>query len=889
MAQTANEVIEFKDLSKGLNTFEGDTGVPEGYYVDAQNMALPSKSPETVGGLTKLNTTAAPDSRTVLWFEPFATATTGTHSDVAHSDVSHSDGAHSDAAHADAAHGDVAHSDVAHTDTHSDSHSDAAHSDIAHTDVAHSDGPHSDSHSDVAHGDASNKSHTDTPHSDDHSDVAHSDGPHSDVAHSDVAHSDTHTDTHSDVAHTDSHSDSAHSDTAHSDVAHSDVAHADVAHADSIANAHLIVALDRGAGTDGDGSGIWEYDPNADTWSHLWTYCFTTAGETARYRFSPPYFSSIPFRSRLFWTFSGNNDIRQDIPAATNTKLTDEQVGATSDNPLKHDGLYVSPLGAAAYSFDVASSITGVAPNDQRVLSAEAFEPAMVVHAGAGGTVTYLSTGGNRKDGLRGVQLHNAGVATAWRLTYGTNRDFTTGLLGAPNFGNTDWFVIWFKPAATANHQFDFIFGDNPLANYFHHSTAVMALTAGHWYEYRARRSQFVVGAGAPNFNNISNFYIQNLLAVTQDVVFDAAYWEYNNSPTARGAAIEMYNQQCVLGDIFDAKTSVKYSNVGSPDYFDPAIGVARFDGGRLTLGEQDRVTALWTYFDELIVGKNSSAWTFSGTGANVSISALPLTIGIASQRGIVETPWSLHYYYDGNVFGARLTSRGLVSTNITSLLSTIDVSKTHRTASLRNDPTHTVRWSFRTTASSDNKNDLGLLYDYQLDAWLSKYTPRINHYTQWVNYTAKQREILVSMYDGNIYRADVGTDFAGTPIASYVTLPWTQPPQRTASGKSESGVMTQRIMPYLSNVVQWMDVTAYLKGTADVIVEARFADEPHEFNNATFTSFGTIQATPDGDKGYVYLGKTSRWIQLRFRATALSFQLTMPVLLGYNVTARRV
>lgn len=857
MAQNANEVIEFKDLSKGMNTFEGDTGVPEGYYVDAQNMALPSKSPETVGGLTKLNTTAAPDSRTIQWFEPFATPTTGTHSDVAHSDTAHSDVVHSDVAHSDVAHGDVAHSDT---------HSDVAHSD-SHTDS------HSDSHSDVVHSDGNGKTHSDVPHSDTHSDS------HSDVAHSDIAHSDSHSD---------GHSDSAHSDTAHTDIAHSDTAHSDVAHSDSIANASFIVALDRGADTDGDGSGIWEYNPNTDTWNHLWTYCFTTAGETARYRVNPPYFSSIPYRSRLFWTFSGNNDTRQDVPAATNTLLTDEQVSATADNPLKHDGRFVSPLGAAAYSFDVpgATSIGSPTFSNQRVASMETQAP--FSEAWTGGT--DLTTGGNRKDHLHARSL--AGITNMfldYPATDGFNRDFVTGLLGAPSFVSTDWFVIWFKPTTTAaGETFSFRFGDAASANYFQHTTAALTLTANHWYEYRARRSQFTVGAGAPNFNNIARFTIFSNTAATV-TVFDAAYWEYNNAPTARGAAIEMYNQQCVLGDLFDAKTAIKYSNVGTPDYFDPAVGVARFDGGRLTLGEQDRVTALWTYFDELIVGKNSSAWTFSGTGANTSISALPLTIGIAANRAVVETPWSLHYYYDGNVFGARLTSRGLVSTNITSLLSTIDVTKVYRTMTLRNDPTHTVRWALRTTAPLDNKNDLGLLYDYQLDAWLSKYTPKINHYSQWVNYNAKTREILAAMYDGFIYRVDVGTDFSGTPIESYVTLPWTQPPQTTAAGKSQAGVGTQRIRPYLSNVVQWMDVTTYAKGTAAIHVEARFADEPHEFNTAVFSDFGTIQATPDGDKGYVYIGRTARFVQLRFHAFALAFQLTMPVLLGYNVTGSRV
>lgn len=125
----------------------------------------------------------------------------------------------------------------------------------------------------------------------------------------------------------------------------------------------------------------------------------------------------------------------------------------------------------------------------------------------------------------------------------------------------------------------------------------------------------------------------------------------------------------------------------------------------------------------------------------------------------------------------------------------------------------------------------------------------------------------------GHIYRVDIGTTFDSETITSYVTLPWQQAPNPATHDK----------------VVQWLDLTAYLKGTATVTVSARFADEPHEFATATFTDYGTIGATPDGDKGFVYLGVTSRWMQVRLRATALQFEIQPPVVIGYNSTGRRI
>lgn len=125
----------------------------------------------------------------------------------------------------------------------------------------------------------------------------------------------------------------------------------------------------------------------------------------------------------------------------------------------------------------------------------------------------------------------------------------------------------------------------------------------------------------------------------------------------------------------------------------------------------------------------------------------------------------------------------------------------------------------------------------------------------------------------GYIYRVDIGTEFDSETITSYVTLPWTQAPNPQSHDKT----------------VQWLDLTAYLKGTATVNVDARFANEPHEFSSATFTTYGTIGATPDGDKGFVYLGVTSRWMQVRLRATSLAFEIQPPIVIGFNQTGRRI
>ena len=469
----------------------------------------------------------------------------------------------------------------------------------------------------------------------------------------------------------------------------------------------------------------------------------------------------------------------------------------------------------------------------------------------------------NFREGVRGWSI--AGAANAF-LAYSPVKDFLTGINGATNFAATDLFRIKaIRTAGAGVGTVRFRFGDAASAAYFEATTTVTSAT---FTQVSLARSAFAVGAGAPVWSSIARLTIY--VDTVDTITFDDCHWQYLLRPPV-GGLVELYNQQLVVSAVPADRVAIYYSDPGTIDIF-PAANFARFSGGRHALEKRDEITALRSYFDELIVGKVNSGWTFSGTGSNTSISALPLTIGIDGHRGIVETPWSLQFSFENNIFGARLTSRGLISSNISSLLASIDGTHRAKIISLRHDRTHTVRWAFRTTtASPATSNDLGLIYDYQLDAWASKYTPKVSYYTRGV--ISGVREILCSQYDGYIRRVDVGTTFDGTAIVSYVTLPYLQ----TDAGSN------------MDTVSRWLRITGYVSGTATVNVDARFADDPSEFETASFTTYGSITATPDGDKGFAYLGVTSRWIQVRFRATSGAFTLQLPVVIDYLDTDRRV
>lgn len=455
-------------------------------------------------------------------------------------------------------------------------------------------------------------------------------------------------------------------------------------------------------------------------------------------------------------------------------------------------------------------------------------------------------------------------------IDYTTAKDFLTGINGGTSFAATDSFEFYVKRTAGAGTSALTVRFGNTADTVYFQATAT-ATDTSNWQKISILRSAFAL-TGVPVWSSIERFKVSHATA-GNTLSVDHAYWIYKLAP-AIGKFIELYAQQLVVSGITADPVEIIYSDPGTPDEF-PAANIARFSGGRHIFEKTDQITALRAYFDELIVGKVNSAWTFSGTGTNISISALPLTIGVDGHRAIAETPWSLHFLFENNIFGARLTSRGLVSTNISSLLTNLDGTNLQKNVTIRHDRTHTVRWGLRENSTS--QNSLGLIYDYTLDAWASRYNGLSMGYLTRAIVNGNREILACSQQDGYIYRLDVGTTFSGTAITSSVTLPWLQ-------SKNEDGT---------ANVVRWINGQFYLKnafGTGSATVYAAFADDPTEFDGASFTSFGSINTSSmDADKGFITFGRTSRWIQIKLECTSGGFECQVPVIIGFNPTPRRV
>ena len=794
------------DLSKGMNTYDPITRVPKGFYVDAQNMVLTNKAPITIGGLTKFNITAAPNSETIVWFEPY----TPDGSSVTHMLVATSAG--------------TLYKYVTSTDTWT-----ILRTGLSTTALTWSHVPF--------RGTLVFSNGTDPVFKYDGSIVIP-------VGSTSIATMESDETWSGGLADTTYYKQGVRGRRIITDG--SQVVSTSIKTFGTAKD--LLTGL--GGGTDFGSTDLLEFklyvpEPEKFTSSSALQFQLiddpSSEGSVNLRQTAASYDYAVAFTPATTFTVGTVNFEMRAVGSPSQTYTCEIQTDSAGapDNTAISGGTsgtvaastISSTLGWVSFSFASLPSVTG-------------------------GTAYWLVVKGNAavsaseyvvittRPGTGTRAVNSSGAPTVWAAS--------SGGLQHQVYSSTGSIEVRFHSDTSGS------------SNYY--TMNVQSLSSG-WQTVSKTKGQ-VGSVGNPTWETIWRVEFRVRSDVGTYVVVDDMVQKYALSPPA-GKYVELYSQQLVVGGISSDPVAIQYSDAGVIDEF-PADNVARFSGGRNALEKTDQITSLRSYFDELIVGKVNSAWTFSGTGTNVSISALPLTIGIDGHNAIVETPWSLHFLFENNIFGARLTSRGIVSSNVSSLLEDIDGASLDKTTTIRHDRTRTIRWAFRTSAGNGS-NDLGLIYDYQADAWPSRYTPKISYYTRGI--IDGVREILCAQYDGYIRRVDVGTTFDGTAIESYVTLPYVQTENSNA----------------MDNVTRWVDWTVYLKGTADVLVEARFADEPHEFDTATFTTFGTITATPDGDKGYGYFGRTARWVQLRLRATAGAFEVLLPLVLGYSDTMRRV
>lgn len=477
----------------------------------------------------------------------------------------------------------------------------------------------------------------------------------------------------------------------------------------------------------------------------------------------------------------------------------------------------------------------------------------------------------------RSLTQVGAGTATA-TVTYTAAQNFQTGpQSGDTNFdeaanGDTMRAQVFVSSGAANITRVRFRFETTAGVNY--RDLDATGLVAG-WNAVSITRNSGGAGTGAPNWASIADLAIQLTTTGNASVIVDDVLFQYGTTPVPVGNIVIVYNNFLLVGDQSADRVRVNFSAVNQVDNF-PTANFTRVTGGGYTLEQGDRITAMKVYSSVVIIGKPRSIHSLTGAPGSISVDPVTVEEGIDGHGSVVESPFALHYIYGNSIRSFRLTGRDSLSAPISPMFMTtnhggigpgIDVTSGQAHSAVRHDETHTLRFSFREIGES--ANTLQVAYDWLAKAWTSELTYPVRQYHHAIQ--SSVRELHFVAYDGFVRRADAGTDFDGTAIASRLDLPWIAGPRKTPSD--------------IPTVVRWLGFHVLLDGNTTVVVEYRVADTPTQATGAFSTAEGSpvSAVTPDAETGFVSLGNAvGRFLQVRLRTTSGRMEIHPPVYFYY-------
>lgn len=363
---------------------------------------------------------------------------------------------------------------------------------------------------------------------------------------------------------------------------------------------------------------------------------------------------------------------------------------------------------------------------------------------------------------------------------------------------------------------------------------------------------------------------------------------------------LDVYKQQVMWGNLSSwtsgtvsgTATTTFRTHVGNAltNFMDENSGTTSIlSGGQELFQTVDHITGLQTYFDQLLAGKFSSSFALSGNSTSgFTTNVVQATIGFDAHRNVIETPWSLMFSYQYNVYGARLTNRSIVSMPVQGTLAGINYAsgRIARAIANRDDSRRLVRWGWGSSAlTSSTGCDIVLYYDYQLNAWASVGSTDLYakpaYWCRYIDASGNWQTLVTNLQDGKVYLEDSGTTLGDlTEIAAYVVLPYVH-------------AQTPDTWPHK---VQWEGVFVHVdQGAATTTtVQARFADDPLDFFAGTvttgFQTYRSLTGSSDSDKQYVQLGVSARYCQVKL-ATAASkgdWKVDTPIVFEYTPSNQR-
>lgn len=401
-------------------------------------------------------------------------------------------------------------------------------------------------------------------------------------------------------------------------------------------------------------------------------------------------------------------------------------------------------------------------------------------------------------------------------------------------------------------------------SNYFQF-TFGPAVSNGAWGTLPALIST-ATSVGAPDWTTVNSIKITS--DTTNAFYMDDFYFLYSDAPPAFAVATS-HKGRIVAGGSPVGSTPgepflsrLVYSNAGNPDNF-PSANVQAMSGGFDSLAETNRITAVHEYQDSVIVGMPSAifAWTIGDSGAPAK-STISTEHGIDSHRGVCETPnGSLLFPWQRGIYILRSTGRQYVGAKIQPFLEKVALDDPDWTMALIDEGTKTARFWFRTGTGATGVSQ-GIIFDYvrSQESAEAVWPSTMSQMADWaVPAIINGRRVTLTCRNGDPQIYVLGQGTTGT-LPSSLTLPW------MATTGSD-------------HVTKWMGCTVAYAASAPVNVSVRYANNPGEFDGAAFSFRRTLPANPTmQESGAILFGGTTRWVQVRFDASAVGFEIFPPV-----------
>ena len=566
----------------------------------------------------------------------------------------------------------------------------------------------------------------------------------------------------------------------------------------------------------------------------------------------PTYLGANTTGEVYYWTGSAWTYLLRGLSTST-LWWSDEQVGNVlvitnkNDGIFKYDGTRLLPIGA------------------KHICDMESAE---VTWAGTNSADTV-----NVKQGLQGRKITSTGAAVVVTFTPATALDLINGIgPTARDYTTADRIKFWVYIDDTTKLDTATTYirlGNAGDTLYFQLTAANWGSLANGWNHVSVLKSAFAITGVTPVWSTIAkvSFAVDATGANTVNATFDDMYLVYASTMPACSVVTSFKNSLIGMNDT-SGTSNVNFARVSAPDDWDvlATFPVAENNGDAIVGGKK--------YYDQVVVVKDQSAHsiyaTVSGTtypAYRFSQSPITSAYGGASHRSIVEGDGAkLYWWTASDIVMYDGTSVQKVSTEVDPTIAPL-ATRLWSIVGGRLRAKNQLWWAYTPVGASTNTKVLR--YDYAQQAWLPSTGQTLENL---MNATSSGSDLLLSITSaGRVLQQGSGTTFDTTAISSSLDLPWVSGPDP-------------------ERMVRWHEAAVgFADSTGTITVKYRTADHPREMATASYSTAQTLTLSSSSEKGRVFIGARSRWLQLQIiNVTGAAFQILPPVTIKAIILKQR-